>query len=117
MAYLDKNGLQYFYGKINNILNTIVDNLANQYDSESTYEVGDKCLHDNQLYACNTNISTAESWNSQHWDSIKVLDNMNMQPILSAVDADGMGNIVLYSSKLSMCYAIDSGDGNVALIS
>ena len=43
------------------------DMIANVYDATATYNVGDYCIYQNDLYVCNTAISTAEAWNSSHW--------------------------------------------------
>ena len=39
------------------------------YSSSSTYVTGDLCIHDNIIYKANTNILTAEEWDSSHWDA------------------------------------------------
>lgn len=38
-----------------------------QYNPTSTYSVGDLCVYNNKVYVCNTDITTAEAWNSSHW--------------------------------------------------
>lgn len=43
--------------------------IAPDYDSTSTYAVGDLVLHEGQLYECSTAISTAEAWTAAHWTS------------------------------------------------
>ena len=43
---------------------------ANGYSDESTYSVGDCVTYDEELYRCNTAISTPEAWNSSHWTLI-----------------------------------------------
>ena len=48
---------------------------ATAYSSSATYAVGDICIYNNKLYRCNTAISTAEAWNSNHWTEINLLDN------------------------------------------
>ena len=48
---------------------------ATAYSSSDTYAVGDICIYNNKLYRCNTAISTAEAWNSNHWTEINLLDN------------------------------------------
>ena len=40
---------------------------AEEYDSTSTYAVGDYCYHSDTLYRCTTAISTAEAWTAGHW--------------------------------------------------
>ena len=37
------------------------------YDSSSTYDIGDICVYDDELYVCIEVIETAEAWNSSHW--------------------------------------------------
>ena len=38
------------------------------YNSASTYAVGDLCVYNNKVYCCNTAITTAEAWDSTHWN-------------------------------------------------
>lgn len=47
---------------------------ADKYDSTATYAVNDLCIYNNTLYICTTAISTAEAWNSSHWEAISVDD-------------------------------------------
>lgn len=37
------------------------------YDSTATYSIGDLCVYNNKVYCCKTAITTAEAWNSSHW--------------------------------------------------
>ena len=37
------------------------------YDATATYNVGDVIIYQNDLYECNTAISTAEAWTAAHW--------------------------------------------------
>lgn len=41
--------------------------ITDEYDAESTYAIGDMVIHENALYVCSTEITTAEAWNSAHW--------------------------------------------------
>lgn len=57
--------------------NPVVDDslrksVAAEYSSSATYAVGDYCLHNGQLYECNTAISTAEAWTAAHWTAVTV---------------------------------------------
>lgn len=54
--------------------NIVSDPNLNLYNPESTYAVGDFCYYENELYECNTDISTAEAWNAAHWTKIIVKD-------------------------------------------
>lgn len=37
------------------------------YNDSETYEIGDLCIHDGDIYCCISDISTAEAWTSSHW--------------------------------------------------
>lgn len=41
--------------------------LAAKYSTNNTYAVGDVVIYQNDLYECNTTISTAEAWTAAHW--------------------------------------------------
>lgn len=47
-------------------------NVAADYDSAQTYAVGDYCIHDGNLYKCNTTISSPEAWTAGHWTQIEI---------------------------------------------
>ena len=46
------------------------------YDATATYNVGDIVIYQNNLYKCNTAISTAESWTAAHWTQTSIKDLM-----------------------------------------
>lgn len=46
----------------------VADLVADPYDPNSTYDVGDIVVYQNKLYVCKTAISTAEAWTAAHWD-------------------------------------------------
>jgi len=48
------------------------DVIAPDYDSSSTYSVGDYVMYEDELYICNTAITVAEAWTASHWTSIDV---------------------------------------------
>lgn len=50
-------------------------NIAEEYDSTATYDIGDFVIHSGVLYKCTTAISTPEAWTSAHWTSTLVVDN------------------------------------------
>lgn len=49
-------------------------NIANSYDSTSTYKVGDFCIYNGYLYKCIEAITTPENFNNDHWENTKVTD-------------------------------------------
>lgn len=54
--------------------------IASDYDSTATYSVGDYCIYDGLLYVCDTDISTAEDWDSTHWTQTNVMAEMPSTP-------------------------------------
>ena len=46
--------------------------LADQYDSSLTYNAGDYCIYDYQLYKCND--TTTGDWDSAKWDPTTIID-------------------------------------------
>lgn len=42
--------------------------VADEYSSKRTYAVGDFCLYKKAIYRCTTAVTTAELWNSGHWE-------------------------------------------------
>lgn len=46
---------------------SILGNFATEYDSTSTYAVGDYVIHDGLLYKCITAVTTAEEFDSSKW--------------------------------------------------
>lgn len=58
------------YAATPNLINTFATNTVTGlelYSSSATYEVGQKVRYGTFLYECNTAITTAESWNAEHW--------------------------------------------------
>ena len=47
-------------------------NIAAEYSTSSTYNVGDVVLYNGQLYKCTTAITTAEAWTAAHWTAVTV---------------------------------------------
>ena len=62
---------------------------TNTYDNTATYSVGDKVIYENKIYECNTDISTAEDFDSSKWDLVPVIDNMKINnKLLSSTIVD-----------------------------
>lgn len=79
---------------------TDISVIAEIYDATSTYSVHDFCMYDDgngaKLYQCNTTISTAESWDSAHWNA---KDSVMESKVNSSVTADKVSHIVSLSNK------------------
>lgn len=56
----------------NNALN-LVQLIADEYNENLTYEVGDYAIHDNALYKCKITIIEAESWNVRNWERTTIM--------------------------------------------
>lgn len=42
-----------------------------EYNPSETHDVGEHVRYNNNIYECNTTISTPEAWNSSHWTLLK----------------------------------------------
>lgn len=52
------------------VVESVNNNIANEYSTASTYNVGDMCIYQGNLYVCVTAITTAEEWNATNWQRI-----------------------------------------------
>ena len=46
--------------------------ITSNYSASSTYEKGDYVVYNDNLYTAKVDISTAEAWNSSHWEQVTV---------------------------------------------
>ena len=46
----------------------LFDNMSDQYSASRTYDVGDICIYDNNLYKCVTAVETAETFDQTKWN-------------------------------------------------
>ena len=58
------------------INNSCQELISDEYNSILTYNVGDFCIYNNQLYKCNTQITTPENWTAAHWTQTKVSNEL-----------------------------------------
>ena len=89
-------------------------NLADEYDSTSTYDLGDYVIYAGVLYKCTTAISTAEDWDSTHWTSCLVTDEMATSGGTTVV-ANPSGTATETLTKLQVentIYGVSGGGGN-----
>lgn len=66
-------------GAINELKDTTDDTtnmMSDAYDNTATYVVGDIVIYDGVLYKCNTDISTAEDFDSSKWDATNLGDEI-----------------------------------------
>ena len=71
------------------------------YNSASTYEVGDLCIYNGNMYCCKTSITTAEAWDSTHWNlangTYSLVEGFNNIAAYYNAHAEGQGTIALGS--------------------
>lgn len=53
----------------------VLDDFAEEYSTSETYNIGDYCIHNSDLYKCNTNNTTG-TWNINAWDRVTVGDEL-----------------------------------------
>ena len=95
-------------------------NIASAYDSTATYDLGDLCIYNGNLYECSTAISTAEEWTAAHWTAKTVADELANKANNSDIPTDyakdtsvtalydstatyELGDIVMYQKELYEC--------------
>jgi len=90
------------------------------YSSSSTYNVGDRVRYTWQTWECNTAITTAESWNAEHWtalDSLQVQINAKQDTLVSGTNIKtinnqsilGSGNINIQGGGIETVEFLDYG--------
>ena len=58
-------------------MKTLRNNLADDYSDQSTYQVGNFCVYQNEVYVCKTAITSAESWTPAHWEKVVFADTLD----------------------------------------
>ena len=60
--------------------------IAEYYNYNSTYNVGDYVMYEDGLWVCTTNISTPEQWNSSHWSMTSITSIIgNIESLLGGI--------------------------------
>lgn len=59
------------------IKSNINKGLAPAYSNTATYNVGDLCTYQGDLYVCSTQISTAEEWTATHWSATNLSNQIS----------------------------------------
>lgn len=76
-AYVDATGVTQLTADIKELADTTYPSneaVAPEYDSTSSYGVGDYCIYGGLLYKCNTAISTGgETWDATHWTQVNIV--------------------------------------------
>lgn len=59
---------------VNFIDSSFYDMVAEPYSSIATYQKGDFCIYQYELYECINDISTPEQFNNAKWNKITITD-------------------------------------------
>jgi len=87
-----------------------IDVIADEYDSSLTYAVGDYVIYQDQLYKCNTAITSPEAWTAAHWTLTQVGPQLQTKADRTAVDeaienllpvGNASGSVANFSTELS----------------
>ena len=80
MADLDMNQIQILSSDLRAVSDAtypVKTALASEYNSTSSYNVGDYCMRTGMFYKCNTAIpSGGEVWNAAHWAETSVAESL-----------------------------------------
>jgi hypothetical protein len=84
-------------GAINELKDTTDDTtnmMSDAYDNTATYVVGDIVIYDGALYKCNTDISTAEDFDSTKWDATTI--DAELSSLNSSITNLSIGEQILF---------------------
>lgn len=98
---------------IENAFIEVDNNIASAYDETATYTEGDFCIYEGVLYQANQDISVAEEWDSDHWDSVKLTDIMGTGS--ASIDDEVVADDKTWSSKhIASFLPTDTASGAIA---
>lgn len=92
------------------ILQQVLNDIAETYNSSSTYAVGDYCIYNNSLYRCTTAITTAEAFTVGHWTAVNVTGEVS--DLKSALEQNEAATYIVPRMNLSTTggdYPIEQG--------
>lgn len=98
-TFYDNTSSELSATNVQDALDEVVDDLDDKadrvplpadYDSSSTYAVGDFVTYNDNIYICISAISTAEAWNSAHWQLVDADDSY-----LHSLNPKGSGSFSL----------------------
>ena len=93
--------------------NYISPGVAAQYSTSATYNVGDYCIYNGQLYRCITAITTGEAWTAAHWTAAVLGDDvgeLKSQFEASVIDTNNLYDTSIFWSTDSAI--TNNGDGS-----
>lgn len=74
---------------------------ADEYSDSQTYTVGEYCRYDGDFWRCTTAISTAEAWNSAHWQKTTIGEEFqNYLPLTAGSGKPLTGNLTIQDNPI-----------------
>ena len=90
----------YIYLERATPIETDLESILDEYDSDETYDVGELCWYDGKAMRCIVEIAVAEAWNAAHWKEARYLTANDHG--MEAFDDTTVGTtiLVLYGENL-----------------
>ena len=89
-----------------------VTKLAPAYDTQSTYDVGDYCTHNDKLYVCVTAVTSPSNFNVNAWAETDVL---SMVEGISGAQYTAGDNIPISDGVISAVDTVYTAGSNIAI--
>ena len=86
----------------------LFNNMSDQYSSARTYDVGDICIHNNDLYKCVTAVETAETFNASKWNKTSLAALHAEQEKKISENTQSLTNINTYVGKDGNLHFVNS---------
>ena len=93
----------------------LFDNMSDQYSASRTYDVGDICIYDNNLYKCVTAVETAETFDQAKWNKTSFAALHADQEKKISENTRSLTNINTYVGKDKKLHFVDSSGADTVL--
>lgn len=93
----------------------LFDNMSDQYSASRTYDVGDICIYDNNLYKCVTAVETAETFDQAKWNKTSFAALHADQEKKISENTQSLTNINIYVGKDKKLHFVNSSGADTVL--
>lgn len=93
----------------------LFNNMSDQYSSARAYDVGDICIHNNDLYKCVTAVEAAETFNASKWNKTSLAALHAEQEKKISENTRSLTNINTYVGKDKKLHFVDSSGADTVL--
>lgn len=97
----------------------LFNNMSDQYSSARTYDVGDICIHNNDLYKCVTAVEAAETFNASKWNKTSLAALHAEQEKKISENTQSLGKVLATSGIYELNHTYGCGyykNGNVVTV-